>query len=245
MGQECVSRFSPLAAGPLSATHTRWHSPHTLTSPVKSRVWGCPRPPSGRLSLRARSGHRIATGWGACGYKTASGRRRWPNRDPLGIGGGINLYGFVGNDAVDRMDPDGRILFKMPDFSNDPNPKPDSYFCRVYMNALQNAQNNLQAAPNDVAIAARVAFYTAMVRRYCPGQKPPGGGGENQPSPVVVPPPLPVSRWPVPVLNLSPVNSPPWTATPGPVKLPAWFSWVVGGGLILLPWPGNPLYEGL
>jgi uncharacterized protein RhaS with RHS repeats len=29
---------------------------------------------------------------------------RWPSRDPIEELGGINLYGFVGNDAVDRWD---------------------------------------------------------------------------------------------------------------------------------------------
>ncbi|MCF7733202.1 MAG: RHS repeat-associated core domain-containing protein [Akkermansiaceae bacterium] len=29
---------------------------------------------------------------------------RWPSRDPIGERGGLNLYGFVGNDAVDRWD---------------------------------------------------------------------------------------------------------------------------------------------
>ena len=29
---------------------------------------------------------------------------RWPSRDPIGEMGGVNLYGFVGNDGVDRVD---------------------------------------------------------------------------------------------------------------------------------------------
>ncbi|MBL9143907.1 MAG: RHS repeat-associated core domain-containing protein, partial [Verrucomicrobiaceae bacterium] len=29
---------------------------------------------------------------------------RWPNRDPIGERGGVNLYGMVGNDAVNRVD---------------------------------------------------------------------------------------------------------------------------------------------
>jgi RHS repeat-associated protein len=35
-------------------------------------------------------------------YDPATGR--WPNRDPLEEGGGINLYGFVGNDPLSRVD---------------------------------------------------------------------------------------------------------------------------------------------
>ena len=29
---------------------------------------------------------------------------RWPSRDPIGERGGVNLYGFVGNDGVDYVD---------------------------------------------------------------------------------------------------------------------------------------------
>jgi RHS repeat-associated protein len=35
-------------------------------------------------------------------YDAASGR--WPSRDPIGERGGVNLYGFVGNDGVNRWD---------------------------------------------------------------------------------------------------------------------------------------------
>ncbi len=32
---------------------------------------------------------------------------RWPNRDPIGERGGLNLYGFVGNNPISRIDPLG------------------------------------------------------------------------------------------------------------------------------------------
>ena len=37
-----------------------------------------------------------------------SGLGRWITRDPLEEQGGLNLYAFCGNDAVNRFDPDGR-----------------------------------------------------------------------------------------------------------------------------------------
>jgi RHS repeat-associated protein len=35
---------------------------------------------------------------------------RWPSRDPIQERGGANLYGFVGNDGVDRVDLLGKII---------------------------------------------------------------------------------------------------------------------------------------
>ena len=37
------------------------------------------------------------------------GNGRWLTRDPMGYAGGINLYGYVGNDPVDEDDPEGLI----------------------------------------------------------------------------------------------------------------------------------------
>lgn len=36
---------------------------------------------------------------------------RWLSRDPLGEAGGLNLYGFVGNDPVDLIDPTGEFAY--------------------------------------------------------------------------------------------------------------------------------------
>jgi len=38
-------------------------------------------------------------------YNASTGR--WPNRDPLGEKGGLNLYGFVGNNSINKFDPFG------------------------------------------------------------------------------------------------------------------------------------------
>jgi RHS repeat-associated protein len=38
-------------------------------------------------------------------YAPALGR--WINRDPIGVTGGVNLYGFVGNNPISRVDPYG------------------------------------------------------------------------------------------------------------------------------------------
>ena len=57
---------------------------------------------------------------------------RWLSRDPIGEAGGVNLYGFVGNDGVNNVDilgrevlPVGQLDFtKLAPFSNAPAPAP-------------------------------------------------------------------------------------------------------------------------
>ena len=45
------------------------------------------------------------TGWYYYGYRYYDPQTgRWPSRDPINERGGINLYGFVGNDGVNRLD---------------------------------------------------------------------------------------------------------------------------------------------
>jgi RHS repeat-associated protein len=49
--------------------------------------------------FRARTGHRF--------YNSNSGR--WLNRDPKGEGGGVNIYVFVNNDGVGKVDKLGEV----------------------------------------------------------------------------------------------------------------------------------------
>jgi hypothetical protein len=39
---------------------------------------------------------------------------RWPSRDPIGERGGVNLYDFVGNDGVGKIDVLGRLIIPNP-----------------------------------------------------------------------------------------------------------------------------------
>ena len=52
----------------------------------------------------------FAPGLRGCGYKVAPGRSKWLSRDPIAERGGVNLYGFVGNNPLSRIDKLGLSL---------------------------------------------------------------------------------------------------------------------------------------
>jgi len=99
--------FLPLAAEPLSAARSAAvaFEPTWATSPSKTRARNLRPPPSGRLSRRRRFRSMFTPGSRACAYRTASGRAKWPNRDPLGdLGFDMRnqLLSFTGNQANRR-----------------------------------------------------------------------------------------------------------------------------------------------
>lgn len=54
--------------------------------------------------------HDETTGLSYYGYRFYTpASRRWINRDPIGERGGMNLYGFVGNNPLNSIDSDGRV----------------------------------------------------------------------------------------------------------------------------------------
>lgn len=77
------------------------------TSPLRTRIRGFNRGLSGRKTRRQAGRPMNAPGLRACAYKTASGRREWPNRDPLGEHAGVNLYRYLYNSPLDYFDPLG------------------------------------------------------------------------------------------------------------------------------------------
>jgi hypothetical protein len=77
---------------------------------LENRVGGCGHPASGQTSATASQALENAMGCGGCGYGIASGQANWLNRDPIGELGGINLYGFVGNNPINFCDPLGLAL---------------------------------------------------------------------------------------------------------------------------------------
>jgi len=51
-------------------------------------------------------------------------QQRWVNRDTIGERGGINLYGFVGNNSASRVDTNGRAWWPPSEWPIWPKPKP-------------------------------------------------------------------------------------------------------------------------
>jgi hypothetical protein len=119
MVADCQSRFTFLAADRVSAAVP------LPTSLPKTRVGGSRACASGRLSRPGRGRSINTPGLRACAYKSASGRGKWPNRDPLGDNGSLvyedsgfyadpflgpgkwddsNLYDFVLNSPINWVD---------------------------------------------------------------------------------------------------------------------------------------------
>ena len=80
--------------------------PPQRATPKNSRL-GFFGTPSGRTLAKRHSARRTAPGYRACGYKTASSRPKWLNRDPIGENGGLNLYAYAGNNPISGIDPLG------------------------------------------------------------------------------------------------------------------------------------------
>jgi len=240
------SGFFDLAAAPrqpLAAT--------TLpTSPRKTRVGVFRHRSSGQTSSRRRCRSIITPGSRPCVYKTVSGRHEWPNQDPLGEAGGINLYQFVYNSPLNYIDPDGKnpllLLFlagaafggaMTPYVANAPGPNDPTYPPADWSDIAGNA---LAGGVANVAI---------------------GGAGMLTDGALPKPKLCPVSRWGSPVkpgednwvMNgpvslpnyvLSGKMQPSWFPTFGqPPNIPAPYS---SGVTINVPpaslsWPSGPL----
>jgi len=76
---------------------------------------------------------------------------RWPNRDPIGERGGINLYGYVANNPINRIDRFGLQLFDPDmDYSWDRDADPNSSTASKIGTGLLNLGDNIGAfEPND------------------------------------------------------------------------------------------------
>ena len=113
--QKSLRNFLPLAAQ--SRYHCAWKMAYFSTSPApghrsltaKNRVWDffCLSNETHLAKRRQPAQPRRKTR--PTPTKTVPGIPYWPARDPIGESGGVNLYGFVGNDAVGHVDRLGLV----------------------------------------------------------------------------------------------------------------------------------------
>ena len=97
---------------------TRGPSNPTIATPFQYQgAWGGYTDSETGLVLQ---GHRL--------YDPATGR--WLTRDPIGYAGGINLYGYVGGDPVNRRDPSGLLY--------------DAATCARKLESIKNVQKRIR-----------------------------------------------------------------------------------------------------
>jgi RHS repeat-associated protein len=105
--------------------------------------------------------HDPTTGWYLMGHRFyAPGQGRFVNRDPMGYGGGINQFGYVGNDPMNGADPSGfdRADNSLINIITDPDagPQDDKY-----------STSDMSARDPDMVVAG---FKTAnMIGQSTPG----------------------------------------------------------------------------
>ena len=83
------------------------HAAAMLAPLAKTASWYPDQPASGHFGDAPTAEHesiRIGEAWS---YESTPGRTAWLSRDPIEEEGGLNLYGYVGNDSVGLADPLG------------------------------------------------------------------------------------------------------------------------------------------
>ena len=81
-----------------------------------------------------------------------AGTGKFINRDPIGYGGGINLYGFTGNNPVNRSDPNGT--------SDSDSFNPFAYFNNLFSYATPH--DVLHAIKHNDAVHAVGVFFSGL-----------------------------------------------------------------------------------
>jgi hypothetical protein len=103
-----TSRFSNLVASPpaVSAAEKKGD-----LLPEKPRL-GFFSEPSGRSTWECVVTLKFASGCEGYGYESAMGRGEWLSRDPIAEKGGLNLYGYVGGNPINDLDPLGLVNYR-------------------------------------------------------------------------------------------------------------------------------------
>ena len=140
-------------------------APNPARPPSKNRVGGSPRS-SALRAPKTRSqlpeSHRVLR---PAATTTASGRPVWPNRDPIGERGGVNLLGFVRNDSLNRID----FLGLDDEFEIFPTCKQDcyAYTQRKYDEAISSGELNLIACRALTTLGTRGCKWLGEVFDPC------------------------------------------------------------------------------
>ena len=129
---------------------------------------------------------------------------RWISQDPIGLAGGANLYGYVGNGPIDGSDPLG--LF---------DPRTAAQIAAAGTAVAGAASPGIAALAVGGAVAAGGLFALVAAAQIVTGPVPPAGGPGGVPQPQPAPPPTP----PNPTNN--PTNTTTTTASPLPSDEPA------------------------
>jgi len=78
---------------------------------AKTRIWGFCRPPATRAPVFGAQTTKPRQVAKAAATKSASGPSQWPNRDPIGENGGVNLFAMVENNPISFIDPLGLNIY--------------------------------------------------------------------------------------------------------------------------------------
>jgi RHS repeat-associated protein len=115
------------------------------------------------------------TGLSYYGYRYYSSEMgRWISRDPIAEQGGMNLYGFCGNDSINAIDYLGNYQFvKSIWLSEDTFQNALSIFDNIILNNVSNLSTALLNTYNselDIKVSDRIKFYNQFEIQICPAE---------------------------------------------------------------------------
>ncbi len=159
------------------------------TSPLKTRVRGFRQLPSGRYSSRHRRTLGIATSSERCAYGIVSGRRQWPNRDPLGEGGFAELNG-IPLDEITRVTMEGPNQYSMvvnnPVNANDSNGLWNKLDCEALDRKIAKLYELAETEAWNPKYEHELERLIGLRERFC--KPPPPPEPPPAPVPILLPP---------------------------------------------------------
>jgi RHS repeat-associated protein len=87
---------------------------------------------------------------------------RWPSRDPIEESGGVNLYGFVGNDGVGKRDYLGLDYYVDPKNCDECVPGEKRLFTYKYSYISINKNEDVDRTLNNISIAGGILTFLSI-----------------------------------------------------------------------------------